>query len=125
MEHLSAAIFWLLSAIFIISAILVVALPSVFYSAVALGSALTVMAGLFIFFGADFLSVAQILVYVGGVMIIMLFVIMLTPQERDHLEKKTFFQWLRGIVLALGIGAALVKGFEVFKGQTVGAHAMA
>ena len=122
MEQIPSIIFWFLSALFIASAIGVVALQSVFYSAVSLGAALTVIAGLFVLFGADFLGVAQILVYVGGVMIIMLFVIMLSPQTRDrfHFEKQTVNQWLRGVLLSLIAGGALLKGFLVFAGSNEG-----
>ena len=120
MQHLPSIIFWMLSAMFIIAAIGVVALPSVFYSAVSLGAALTVIAGLFVLFGADFLGVAQILVYVGGVMIIMLFVIMLSPQTRDysHFAQQTRNQWLRGFLLAVFCGVGLIKGFGVIAGQS-------
>jgi NADH-quinone oxidoreductase subunit J len=126
MSHLPSIVFWFLSAIFIATAICVVTLRSVFYSAVSLGAALTVMAGLFILFGADFLGVAQVLVYVGGVMIIMLFVIMLSPQTRDHLhlERQTRNQWLRGVLLALASCVSLIHGFRVFAGQSVAVREM-
>ena len=120
MHHLPSIVFWMLSVAFIVAAVGVVTLPSVFYSAVSLGAALTVIAGLFILFGADFLGVAQILVYVGGVMIIMLFVIMLSPQTRDYayFEKQTRNQWIRGFLLALICGLSLFKGFHVLAGVT-------
>lgn len=114
--------FWLLSASFIAAAIGVVAIPSVFYAAVSLGAALTVIAGLFVLFGADFLGIAQILVYVGGVMVIMLFVIMLSPQTRDrfNFEQLSLGKWLRGIGLALLTGGGLIKGFKVFADNHAG-----
>ncbi len=127
MDQLPSLVFWLLSATFIAGAIGVVTLQSVFYSAVSLGAALTVIAGLFVMFGSDFLGVAQVLVYVGGVMIIMLFVIMLSPQSRDrfHFEKQTVYQWVRGVVLAAVSAIALIRGFGVFAEGHAGVREMA
>jgi NADH-quinone oxidoreductase subunit J len=117
-EKLPSLVFYVLGAALVLSAIATVVLPSIFYSAVALGAALTVMAGIFVLFGADFLGVAQVLVYVGGVMIIMLFVIMLSPQTRDNFQKHSINQLIRGVVLSLVSVVALVRGFQVFIGQS-------
>jgi NADH:ubiquinone oxidoreductase subunit 6 (subunit J) len=117
LENLPSIVFYVLAAALVLSAIAVVVLPSIFYSAVALGAGLTVMAGIFVLFGADFLGVAQILVYVGGVMIIMLFVIMLSPQTRDNFQKHSLNQSLRGILLALASAVSLLQGFQVFAGM--------
>ena len=122
LEKLPTAVFWILSTLFIVTAIGVVVIPSVFYAALSLGAALTVIAGLFILFGADFLGIAQILVYVGGVMVIMLFVIMLAPQakERFNFEQLSVGKWLRGLGLALLTGFGLIKGFKIFAENHVG-----
>ena len=117
MSHLPSLVFYALSAALIVTAIGVVTLRSVFYSAVSLVAALTAVAGLFFLFGADFLGAAQVLVYVGGIMIIMLFVIMLSQQPRDTLQRQTNDQWFRALCLSLVIGISLVHGFRWFIGQ--------
>src|SRR3989441_7025785 len=38
------------------------------------------VAGLYVFLGADFPAVAQVLIYVGGILVLILFAIMLTRQ---------------------------------------------
>jgi NADH:ubiquinone oxidoreductase subunit 6 (subunit J) len=52
---------------------------SVVRSAFALMATFTGIAGLFILLGADFLAMAQILIYVGGILALILFAVMLTP----------------------------------------------
>ena len=56
---------------------LVVLLRNPVHCALALVSALVSTAGIFVLLGAEFLAGAQILIYVGGVMVLFLFVIML------------------------------------------------
>jgi NAD(P)H-quinone oxidoreductase subunit 6 len=53
---------------------------SIIYSAWSLLFALLGAAGLYVFLGADFPAVAQVLIYIGGVLVLILFAIMLTKQ---------------------------------------------
>ena len=53
---------------------------NIIYSAWSLLFALLDAAGLYVFLGADFPAVAQVLIYVGGVLVLILFAIMLTKQ---------------------------------------------
>lgn len=53
---------------------------SVFHSALFLVVSLGSVAGVFVVLGADFLAAVQILIYIGAVMILILFALMLTPQ---------------------------------------------
>jgi len=53
---------------------------NIIYSAWSLLFALLGAAGLYVFLGADFPAVVQVLVYVGGVLVLILFAIMLTKQ---------------------------------------------
>jgi NADH:ubiquinone oxidoreductase subunit 6 (subunit J) len=80
-EALVAGAFYLFSAIAIIGALGVVLARRVFHSALFLVVALAAVAAVFVILGADFLGVVQILVYVGAIMVLILFGIMLTPQE--------------------------------------------
>lgn len=70
--------FWVLAAMAGVAAIVVVVVPNVVHSALALAAALLASAGLFILFGAEFVGLSQILIYVGAVVILFLFGIMLT-----------------------------------------------
>lgn len=72
-------IFFYFFAVMIIgSALLVVLLRNIVRSAFALFFTLFGVAGIYILLGADFLGVAQVLIYIGGVLILIVFGVMLT-----------------------------------------------
>lgn len=55
--------------------------PSIVRSAFCLLGTFGGVAGLFLLLGADFLAVSQILIYVGGILALILFGVMLTPPD--------------------------------------------
>ena len=67
----------------VIAAIKVVSFRNLFHSALALAYVLVGMAGIFIALRADFLAMVQILIYVGAVMTLVIFTIMLTQRLGD------------------------------------------
>jgi NADH-quinone oxidoreductase subunit J len=73
---------------------------NIIYSAWALLFAFLGVAGLYVMLGADFPAVAQVLIYVGGVLVLILFAIMLTKQIGEDPK-------LTNAHLGLPIGAAL------------------
>jgi len=73
---------------------------NIIYSAWSLLFAFMGVAGLYIFLGADFPAVAQVLIYVGGILVLILFAIMLTKQIGEDPK-------LTNAHLALPVGAAL------------------
>ena len=75
--------FWILAIVSVIAALLVVTLQNVFRAALALILCLVTVAGLYITLSADFLAGVQILVYVGGISILVMLAIMLT-REVQH-----------------------------------------
>ncbi len=107
-------IFYVFGALLVLSALGVVLLKNVFHSAIALVMALALVAGIFVMLGADFLGASQILVYVGGIMIIMLFVIMLSQQPVEALQRQVNEQWLLAMILSIAIGAGLAEGFKKY-----------
>ncbi|MFN2452958.1 MAG: NADH-quinone oxidoreductase subunit J [Pyrinomonadaceae bacterium] len=72
-----AIFFWIFSAAALFAALLTIMARSAVHSALFLISALVAVAALFVLLGAEFIAGVQILVYVGGVMVLFLFVIML------------------------------------------------
>ncbi|MFP6663714.1 MAG: NADH-quinone oxidoreductase subunit J [Deltaproteobacteria bacterium] len=78
-----AALFYFVAGLTIICALGVALSQNVVYSAFALMGTLLGAAGLYAFLAADFLAVVQVLVYVGGILVLMLFAIMLTHQISD------------------------------------------
>ena len=67
-----------IAALVIFSAFGVVISSSLVHSAVALLFTLFGVAGLYIFLYADFLAATQVLVYVGGILVLIIFGVMLT-----------------------------------------------
>lgn len=81
---------------------------SVVRSAFALMGTFTGVAGLFLLLEADFLAMAQILIYVGGILALLLFAVMLTPPDLG--ERK--LSRILGATVLVGAGA-LFLGLEV------------
>ena len=71
-------IFLLMSALVIGSAFWVVFSPSLIHSAVSLMFTLFGTAGLYIFLYADFIAATQVVIYVGGILVLIIFGVMLT-----------------------------------------------
>lgn len=81
---------------------------SVVRSAFALMATFMGVAGLFLLLEADFLAMAQILIYVGGILALLLFAVMLTPPD---LGERKLSRILAGSVFVGG--AALFLGVQV------------
>ncbi len=76
-------IFCAIAALTVGAAVLVAVLPNIIYSAVALLFAFAGVAGLYVFLSADFLAATQVLVYVGGILILILFAVFLSNRISD------------------------------------------
>ena len=81
--------FWFFALAALVAGLLTVMARNAVHSALFLISALVSVAALFVLLGAEFIAGVQVLVYVGGVMVLFLFVIMLVnvgAEERGHEE---------------------------------------
>lgn len=81
--EITLVVFYLLAAITVISALGVAFANSIVYSAFALMGTLLGIAATFVLLGADFLGAVQLLVYVGGILVLTLFAVMLTHRISD------------------------------------------
>lgn len=75
--------FFSIAFVLIISALGVVFLPKIVYSAVSMILAFLAVAGIFVLLNADFVAVSQIIIYAVGITIVMIFAIMLTGTRED------------------------------------------
>jgi NADH:ubiquinone oxidoreductase subunit 6 (subunit J) len=91
-------LFLLSAALTVICAVAVLVTKNMMHSCVFLLGSLLGIAGLYATLGADFVAVAQIMVYVGGVVILMLFAVMLTG-GKDFVSKA---QNLLGLAPSMG-----------------------
>jgi NAD(P)H-quinone oxidoreductase subunit 6 len=84
--------FALLSVMMLSAALGVVLLGNIVYSAFLLGGVFISMAGIYILLNADFVSAAQVLIYVGAVNVLILFAIMLVNKGEEF--KPTKNSWV-------------------------------
>jgi len=82
-EGVQIVSFGLLSAMMLGAALGVVLLSNVVYSAFLLAGAFISAAGLYLLLNADFVAMAQVLVYVGAVNVLIIFAIMLVNKRED------------------------------------------
>ncbi len=78
MEVGIAIAFWILASLAVISSAAVVILRDIFRASLFLVLSFLSVAGIYIVLQADFLAVAQVLIYVGAISILLIFAIMLT-----------------------------------------------
>src|SRR5919204_4815366 len=109
--------FYFLSAIAVISGLLVITRRNPVHSAIALIFTLLALAGLYLMLYAPFVAGVQIILYAGGIMVLFLFVIMLVSIERAQREEQFNKQWLVGILATAALGGLVVVGFP--QGKTV------
>ena len=98
---LTEIVFWLIAVFTIVSASFVVLNNQLLYSAIALLFSLFGVAGLYIFLWADFIAGIQLLVYIGGINVLIIFGIMLTNKISSVRLSQTNVQQGVGAVVAL------------------------
>ena len=115
-----AVFFWIFSIAAIFAGLLTVMARNAVHSALFLISSLVSIAALFVLAGAEFIAGVQILVYVGGVMVLFLFVIMLVnvgAEERGHEQimnkpRQVTTSMIFCFLLVLGLLFAINVGYK-------------
>jgi len=102
--------FWIFSIAAIFAALLTVMARNTIHSALFLISSLVSVAALFILLRAEFIAGVQILVYVGGVMVLFLFVIMLVNVGSEERGSEEIFNRSRQVTTSVIFCALLVGG---------------
>lgn len=105
--------FWIFSIAAILAGLLTVMARNAVHSALFLISSLVSIAALFILLGAEFIAGVQILVYVGGVMVLFLFVIMLVNVAAEERGTAAIFNRPPQVAAALFFCLLLVLGLLV------------
>lgn len=81
--EISTAVFYLIAIVTVGSAVVVAFSRNIIYSAFSLLGTFAGVAGLYVFLGADFVAAVQVLIYVGGILVLVLFAVMLTHRITD------------------------------------------
>lgn len=105
--------FYVFAALTVASALVMTFSRSVIYSAVGLLFTFFGVAGLYVFLAADFLAVVQVLIYVGGILVLLLFGVMLSHRVMSVQLRTGTMQLLPAAVV---VGAALFVLLRVVYG---------
>ncbi len=115
---LPSLFFYVLAAIILAGAILTITRRNAVHSAIWLIVTLIGVAGLYLNQQAEFLAAVQVLLYVGGIMVLFLFVIMLVNLDEAAKQRQFNHQWTIALGCALAVlgelAYFLVKGKESF-----------
>ncbi len=102
-------VFYLVAAVTLISAAGVAFSSNIVYSAFSLLGTFMGVAGLYVFLAADFVAVIQVLIYVGGILVLMIFAVMLTQSIADVRISNRSVGRLPALLIVGGIAAVMAK----------------
>ena len=103
MNTVIQVIFFVLSALLLVSGVMVVVAKNIIHAALWVIASFAGVAALYFLLEAPFIGVVQVLVYAGAVSILMLFAIMLTRQVSGEATRQLFERWWVAAVVAAGI----------------------
>ena len=113
----TVALFYLFSLVLLFASVRVITARSTVHAALYLVLAFGNAACLWLLLRAEFLAIALVLVYVGAVMVLFLFVVMMldlnTDRFREGFWKHLPLAGLVGVVIALEMAFVLIRGFDV------------
>ena len=95
---LGEVLFFLIAALVVLSGYWVVMSPNLVHSAVSLLFTLFGVAGLYVYLYANFIAVSQVIIYVGGILVLIIFGVMLTNKLDDpKLSNQSQNQLIAGV----------------------------
>lgn len=104
-------IFFYLFAFFaIVSAAVILFSNNILYSAFALVVTFLCVAGLYVLAGAEFVAITQIMVYVGGIVVLLIFGVMLTNKISGKAMVTEVQNKFAGVVVCASLAALLLFG---------------
>lgn len=120
--------FYLFSAVLLFAAFRVITARNPVYAALYLVLAFFQAAAVWLLLKAEFLAISLVLVYVGAVMVLFLFVVMMLDINVDALRAGFWKHFpvaaIVGVIIALEMAAVLMGGFRVAEEPKAGAAAV-
>ena len=110
---LDKVLFYFFASLAVISSVLVVTRRNAVHSAIFLVTALLATAGIYLQLNAEFLFITQIILYVGGIMVLFIFVIMLVNLDVALHQVQFNRHWLVATLLSLVLGAEVAAALVV------------
>ncbi|HEX9401280.1 MAG TPA: NADH-quinone oxidoreductase subunit J [Anaeromyxobacter sp.] len=105
---LTDVLFYVLAALTIAGAAGVALSRNILYSSLGLLMALLGAGSLYVFLSADFVAVTQLLIYIGGVLVLILFAVMLTNRITEVNVSNTSFGLFGGALLFISVAPVLL-----------------
>ncbi|WP_242394685.1 NADH-quinone oxidoreductase subunit J family protein [Anaeromyxobacter oryzisoli] len=102
-------LFYVIAGFTVVGAAGVTLSRNILYSAFGLLTALLGAGALYVMLSADFVAVAQLLVYIGGVLVLILFAVMLTSRISDIKVSNTSFGLFGGVLLFVAAAPVLLS----------------
>jgi NADH:ubiquinone oxidoreductase subunit 6 (subunit J) len=118
---IAGVLFWGLSAVAVVGALAVVFARDVLRMALGLGAFFLAVAGFFAYYGFGFLALAELFVYVGGVLVLILFAIMLVHRGEGGapvLESRFDIVVISAVVAISGMLFAMLRPVTSLFGAT-------
>src|SRR5262249_18442067 len=101
MEDIRLHLFWILAIVTGLCAVLVVVSENIVRAATWLLFCLGGVAGLFFLLEADFVGATQLLIYVGGTLVLVVFAVMLTAQGPFITMRTSAAEWALSALVGL------------------------
>jgi len=129
MMDVQSALFYVFSATMLFAAFRVITARNPVHAALYLVLAFFQASGIWMLLRAEFLSIALVLVYVGAVMVLFLFVVMMLDINIDSIRQGFWKHFplaaTMGAVIALELAAVLLGGFRISEPQMHAAPSIA
>lgn len=100
---ISQFIFYAFVSLAVISALLILFTRNVLYAAFLLIITFLCISAVYVFAGADFIAITQVLVYVGGVLVLMIFGVMLTNKLSGKAVTTSSHYQFWGLLIGLSV----------------------
>jgi NADH-quinone oxidoreductase subunit J len=124
----TTALFYVFSAVLLFAAFRVITARTPVYAVLYLVLAFFNAACVWMLLRAEFLAISLVLVYVGAVMVLFLFVVMMLDMNTDSLREGFWKHFplagLIGVVIALEMALVLIPGFDVRSAPVADAAAL-
>src|SRR5919202_882553 len=115
---MDAFFFYTFALMTLVGAVLTITRRNAVHSAMSLIVSLLGVAGLYLLQKAEFLFAVQIVLYIGGIMVLFLFVIMLVNLEEAAKQAQFNNQWWLALACAVGVAAEI--SYVLFRGGVRG-----
>ncbi len=103
-------LFWVCCLAAIAGAVGAVSVRNLFHAALLLGLSLAGVAGLYLFLQAAYLACIQVVVYIGGILVLILFATLFSADVMGAVQRSSW--WIRGVAFA-GAGLAAVAAWRL------------